>query len=381
MPRLHAANQAKTTLAQNIDALATFFDVADASLFPSPPFRITVLDSNGNPAEIMEVGAVSGNTFSNVQRGLEGTTPTSHNSGAYVENRLTAGMFNEPFYLKSVTYDSANDRIVCTFGAGVAELFNGNARVIVEINDDATYYIDAPATNTTYYLFLQADGTVTHNTSGIVPAGAVLLWQVAVGATKDDLSKIDRRYQISGVGAALAAHLADNVAHDILSHFDPTTGHKHTGAAGDGPQIDPSAFNTASWPAFRAYQSTAQSLAAATWTKIAYQTEVYDQGGIYDNTTYTFTAPASGFYLVSAFIGFAVSVDSTNRIIAAYVNGTVHTRLGQDVVGAALASAVGGSDVIKLNAGDVVEIYAFTKDAGDTYPGSEQSYFSVIRIA
>jgi hypothetical protein len=91
MPRLNAANNARTTLAQNISSADTSFTVADASVFPSPPFRITI------NAEIMEVGAVDvgTNTFSSVQRGLEGTSPVGHNEGDYVENRWTAGTLAE----------------------------------------------------------------------------------------------------------------------------------------------------------------------------------------------------------------------------------------------------------------------------------------------
>jgi len=91
MPRLKAANNAKTTLAAAIDAVQTSFTVTDASLFPDPPFRITV------DAEIMEVGAIdrTTGTFSNVTRGVEGTTAAPHAAGASVENRFTAGTFGE----------------------------------------------------------------------------------------------------------------------------------------------------------------------------------------------------------------------------------------------------------------------------------------------
>lgn len=91
MSRLKAANNARTTLTQAIDATTNSFTVASASIFPDPPFRITIDD------EIMEVGAKDNatNTFSSVIRGVENTVPSSHNSGAYVENRFTAGTLAE----------------------------------------------------------------------------------------------------------------------------------------------------------------------------------------------------------------------------------------------------------------------------------------------
>ena len=85
---LNAANRARTALSGAITATATSFSVEDASSFPKPPFAITVED------EIMEVGTVSGNTFSNVTRGLEGTVAVAHEQGAPVENRFTAGTYN-----------------------------------------------------------------------------------------------------------------------------------------------------------------------------------------------------------------------------------------------------------------------------------------------
>ncbi|CEP67897.1 Complement C1q protein [Moorella glycerini] len=187
------------------------------------------------------------------------------------------------------------------------------------------------------------------------------------------------------IGAAaqtdFAAHLADDAAHNIPSHFDPTTGHKHTGAAGDGPQIDPSAFATANWPAFRAYQSTAQSLAAATWTKIAFQTENYDQGNVYDNAEYQFIAPTGGIYIVSARVHFAGGLDGENHAAAVYVNGAAHSRLKQGPIGAVDEDSVGGTVLLKLAAGDYVEIYGYSSNARDTQVASTYTYFAAVRVA
>lgn len=89
--RLNVANNAQTTLTGAISAAATSFVVADVSLFPASPFRITI------DAEVMEVGTVNAvtKTFSDVIRALEGTAAATHNMGAAVENRWTAGTYNE----------------------------------------------------------------------------------------------------------------------------------------------------------------------------------------------------------------------------------------------------------------------------------------------
>jgi hypothetical protein len=91
MPRLNSSNNADTTLAAGITATSTSLTVADASLFPNAPFRITV------DAEIIEVGAINRttNTFSSLIRGQEGTTAASHSAGASIQNRFTAGTYAE----------------------------------------------------------------------------------------------------------------------------------------------------------------------------------------------------------------------------------------------------------------------------------------------
>lgn len=90
MPRINAANNARTTLAQTVGTSDTTIYVQDVSPFPSPPFRITVDN------EIMEVTAVNSTTKSfTVLRAQEGTAATSHSIGAAVENRWTAGTYAE----------------------------------------------------------------------------------------------------------------------------------------------------------------------------------------------------------------------------------------------------------------------------------------------
>jgi len=87
LARLKAANNAITKLTVGITAADTSFTVEDAALFPDAPFRVTI------DAEIMQVEVIDKltNTFSAVQRGIEGTVAAPHNNGAEVANRWTAG--------------------------------------------------------------------------------------------------------------------------------------------------------------------------------------------------------------------------------------------------------------------------------------------------
>lgn len=124
---------------------------------------------------------------------------------------ISADRLNEPFHLKSVTYDAANDRLVLVMGRG-RETFGPG--VVVSKAAEETVYLAAPVVNTTYYLYLASDGAWLTNTTGGAVAGAVLLWSIQVGATKDTLAKTDLR-PLLGVGDArkvaeeLAVHTGD----------------------------------------------------------------------------------------------------------------------------------------------------------------------------
>ncbi len=101
MPRLKSANFAVTELVSGVTSAATSFQVADESAFPDEgPFIILVHDSSPGFAgvkEIMEVGNIDKgtNTFSNVMRGRENTSPVAHSAGARVESVWTAGTHQE----------------------------------------------------------------------------------------------------------------------------------------------------------------------------------------------------------------------------------------------------------------------------------------------
>ena len=88
MTRYHAANRFQTRLAASVDESQIYFDVESASGCPEVPFKLTV------GTEIVDVIGAVGNTFT-VQRGAEGTTPQSHPQGALVQNRWTAGTYED----------------------------------------------------------------------------------------------------------------------------------------------------------------------------------------------------------------------------------------------------------------------------------------------
>jgi hypothetical protein len=142
---------------------------------------------------------------------------------------LSADRLNEPFHLQSMAYDSVNNKIDLTFGRGRAIFLD----TVVEKNLDSAYSILAPAINTTYYVYLNSDGTYTHNTTGTAPSNSIRLWAVSTGATVDALSKSDLRAQVAMpnptpalIGAETPAGAQAKVDEGIKI-TDPTTGAKY----------------------------------------------------------------------------------------------------------------------------------------------------------
>jgi hypothetical protein len=153
---------------------------------------------------------------------------------------LSSDRLNEPFHLKSMVYDSVNDKIDLTFGRGRVVFLD----TIVEKVLESTYSILTPTINTTYYIYLKNDGTYTHNTTGTTPAGALKLWAVSTGSTVDVLSKSDMRALIDASGRSVQDNLdAHQDAADPHPQYkldtDAPNAHASSHASGGSDPITP----------------------------------------------------------------------------------------------------------------------------------------------
>ncbi len=104
---------------------------------------------------------------------------------------ISAALLNEPFHLKGASYDEGV--ITVTIGPGRAN-FGGGLSGIIEKLADSTLTISAPVLNTTYYIFIEPDGSFSYDTSSL-PKMRVLIGSVATGdpvsiLTRDDLRGI-----------------------------------------------------------------------------------------------------------------------------------------------------------------------------------------------
>lgn len=88
---LNVANLGVTELAQPLLSTQNQMVVSDSSVFPQPPYRLTIMDENN--IEIVEVTGTSGNQLT-ITRGVENTLPRTWRAGTKVKLAWTAGMFD-----------------------------------------------------------------------------------------------------------------------------------------------------------------------------------------------------------------------------------------------------------------------------------------------
>ena len=96
MPRRYYSSTAqRTALASGVSAAATTLVVNAVTGFPaSTPFTL-ILDQDTTAEEIVEVVSRSGTTLT-VTRGVDGTTATTHSTGASVNHGVSARDYDEP---------------------------------------------------------------------------------------------------------------------------------------------------------------------------------------------------------------------------------------------------------------------------------------------
>jgi hypothetical protein len=113
-------------------------------------------------------------------------------------------------------------------------------------------------------------------------------------------------------------------------------------------------------PAFSVYASATTSLAASTFTKISFNTEVFDTNNNFASGT--FTPTVAGYYQLNSAIGLGSYV-ATATIVSIYKNGAEFYRgTVQQNTASSVTSLVSGL-VFANGSTDYFEIYAFQNSA------------------
>ena len=122
-------------------------------------------------------------------------------------------------------------------------------------------------------------------------------------------------------------------------------------------------------PAFAVYKNADQAISDGTYTKVAFNTEVYDTDSTYDNSTnYRFTPAVAGKYFLTSSIGGRQSDSNTkfhNLIVSFYKNGS-QVSSSASFTQASDFFSVTHTDTIDLDGDDYVEVYAFAQVQTET---------------
>jgi hypothetical protein len=143
------------------------------------------------------------------------------------------------------------------------------------------------------------------------------------------------------------------------------------------------------YPAFEAYLSSDQNIADDTFTKININTEVFDEGGYYDNSTnYRYTPLVAGKYFVYFSVCALVSTASTlNTNGAIYKNGSASNgsnlifnsnQYGGSVMTTQIIDFNGSSDYIEFYL--KVDVSSGTPRADANFNGLRTTFAGAYRI-
>jgi len=120
------------------------------------------------------------------------------------------------------------------------------------------------------------------------------------------------------------------------------------------------------YPAFQASITTNQSISTSSWTKVQFQTEVFDTNNTYDAVTnHRFTPAVAGKYLITASVGIDSMIDTRYTLCAVYKNGSAtgyaDSKARRSVNHAPTGSTLGSliSFIDTANNTDYYEVFVF----------------------
>ena len=384
MANMLFANNCNTTLSSSLTSGATSMSVTSATGFPSPTgvqyFYCTLADAaTQTTIEIVKVTSVTGTTFA-ITRAQDGTSATAFAAGAVVSLRLVRASLNDFPKLDETNTFNADQSIsgALTVSAGlvststftatppsdglVMDYATGFGRFSAFAGDGFQWYNAGVAT--TKLMQLSSSGAITTATWN----GATV--DVAYGGTGITTTPSNGQIPI-GNGTKYTASTI-------------TSGSGISVTNGSGSITVANTQNTG--PAFSAYLSTDQSIANATFVKVALNTKEFDTNSNFDNSTnYRFTPTVAGYYQINGSISCSSTGGAfeTLALISIFKNGSEYKRGTQIPTPATGTIEVIVSSIVYFNGStDYVELYGFSVCvSGNVFTGgSNVTYFNGAMI-
>jgi hypothetical protein len=124
-------------------------------------------------------------------------------------------------------------------------------------------------------------------------------------------------------------------------------------------------------PAFSAYMGANQTVTSATWTKVQFNTELFDTAGNFNTSTYAFTPTVAGYYQINFLLSFA---PNTATALGAELtkNGLAVRRVLQYALTAGQLDdwCVTGSALIYMNGStDYLDMYGYVVSGSPAFAG------------
>ena len=165
----------------------------------------------------------------------------------------------------------------------------------------------------------------------------------------------------------------------MTSDLSGTLSLQSNGVAVTMPAVAGTMMVSGNMPAFSAYQSSAQTLSNATFTKMLFQTKEFDTNNNFANST--FTPTVAGYYQVSSQVYFGNTLG--NNILQVNKNGGGYKRLFT-APNPADAGSGGGSCIVYCNGTtDYIEIYGYQSTGGSLtipFTQSDLVWFQAVMV-
>lgn len=134
------------------------------------------------------------------------------------------------------------------------------------------------------------------------------------------------------------------------------------------------------------YLNVAQNnLVNNTWTTVQLAQENFDVGSNFNTGTYTFTAPADGYYYVAFSVGFGNTIVGNKRYMARVYDGSNARIQATFSVGDSTGAInAGGSKLLYLSENDTLVLQALSSSGGDTVDliaYDQYTYLTIQKVA
>ena len=227
-----------------------------------------------------------------------------------------------------------------------------------------TIGIDAASTTVSGAVQLSDSTSTTSSILAATPTAVKSAYDLAAAAVPKSI--------VDAKGDLIAATAADTVSRIAVG----TNGQVLTADSTAATGLKWATASSTTFPTFAASKTSAQTISAATWTKVTFNVEDWDTNSNFASDR--FTPTVAGYYQISGM--YTVNGSGTESRCNIYKNGSSFKTLGASNPYVA-GSSNGGSALIYFDgSSDYVEIYAYNQASAACLTGADLNYFQGIGI-